>query len=81
MAYAVRITILARRRAILEKWKRNRAGTSGRFLECCEIILLSCCRSYCDGTEGQLPTGARHLAAWSLAVWRPQTSDQRPAWA
>jgi putative transposase len=38
---AVSISISERQRAILERWSKNKAGTSAQLVERCSIILLS----------------------------------------
>lgn len=40
MGKAVEITVSDRQRAILDKWSRNKAGTSQRLFERCRIILM-----------------------------------------
>lgn len=41
MGTAVSISISERQRAILERWRKNKAGTSAQLVERCSIILLS----------------------------------------
>ena len=41
MAKAVEIIVSDRQRTILEKWRRNKAGTSYRLIERCKFILKS----------------------------------------
>lgn len=41
MGSAAKVRVSDRQEAILEKWKRNRAGTPARLIERCEIILMS----------------------------------------
>jgi len=41
MARAPEIRLSDQQRAILERWRKNRAGTSARMMERCSIILLS----------------------------------------
>lgn len=41
MGKAVSISVSERQRSILERWQRNKAGTSAQLIERCSIILLS----------------------------------------
>lgn len=41
MGKAVSISVSERQRAILERWNKNKAGTSAQLVERCAIILLS----------------------------------------
>lgn len=41
MGRAVSISVSDRQRGILERWKKNKAGTSAQLIERCSIILLS----------------------------------------
>jgi hypothetical protein len=38
---AVSISVSERQRSILERWQKNKAGTSAQLIERCSIILLS----------------------------------------
>ena len=41
MGKAVSISVSERQRSILERWQKNKAGTSAQLIERCSIILLS----------------------------------------
>ena len=40
MGKAVSISVSERQRSILERWQKNKAGTSAQLIERCSIILL-----------------------------------------
>ncbi len=52
MGKAVKITISDRQRAIIDKWSRNKAGTSQRLFERCQIILL-CAEGVSNSEQGR----------------------------
>lgn len=52
MGKAVTITISDRQRAIIDKWSRNKAGTSQRLFERCQIILL-CAEGVSNSEQGR----------------------------
>lgn len=65
MARAVEITVSARQRAILERWRRNRADTPARLVERAHLILLSA-----DGVANIEQAGRLGVDRQRVRRWR-----------
>jgi len=72
MGKAVSISVCERQRAILERWKKNKAGTSAQLIERSAIILL-CADGVSNVEQGQVLGVDRQR----VRRWRTRWSQNR----
>lgn len=83
MGKAVSISVSERQRAILERWQKNKAGTSAQLIERCSIILLSA-DGVSNAEQGRLlgidrQRARRWRTRWSESEARLTAAEQEGA--